>query len=112
MALDLFDTSRIPDNDAYWDALAERVTLGVKRRGYSSGVEWLTHSRASIVAASLILAAALAFLIVPRPNQSTSNLTSVSTRALAPSDDAGRAILLLGRPPSVGALLLDEREMK
>ena len=103
---DLFDTTRIADNDAHWEALARRVAKHAMRRSNASSVDWLTHRRAGVVAACLLLVASLFSLIGSANGPSTATLTTISTQALAPIDDAGEAIVLRDRPPAIGALLL------
>jgi hypothetical protein len=103
---DLFDTSQIRDDAAHWDALAERVAANAARESIESGFDWFAHSRTSWVAASLLLAAALAFMVLPAENTSARRFTAAWTQALAPADNVGRAIILQERPPAIGALLL------
>lgn len=106
---DLFDTRGIKDDPAHWEALAERVAREAARRSRSSqppGVGSLAASRAALIAASLLLAASLAFMTMssrqnPRPMAELG-------QALAPGDDVGRAFALTGRPPAVAALLFTE----
>jgi hypothetical protein len=105
---DLFDTSQVLDDAAHWDALAERVAADAAResiRGGGGGLDWFAHSRASWVAASLLLAAALAFIVLPAEDSSASSFSAVWVEALAPADDVGRAIILPDGPPVIGALL-------
>lgn len=110
---DLFDTSRVRDDAGYWDALAERIAADaarVSKEGWGGGFEWFAHSRASWVAASLVLAAAAAFLMLPSEASSTRNLNADWALALAPADDVGRALVLRDDPPAIGALLLGRRD--
>jgi hypothetical protein len=98
---DLFDTSRIPDDSGHWDALAERVAAGAGRESSRTGFALFAHSPGGWVAASLLLVAALAFLLLPADE------TSVTwVQALAPADDVGRAITLEDGPPPIAELLL------
>lgn len=101
-----FDTGQVRDDAGYWDALAERVAAHATRESKSSGFEWLAHSRASWVAASLLLAAALSFMTLPLESTSARGLGAEWRKALAPADDVGRAIILNDDPPAIGALLL------
>lgn len=103
---DLFDTHQVPDDAAHWDALAERVAADAARESKGSGLDWFAHSRASWVAASFLLAAALAFIVLPADDSSASGFSAVWAEALAPEDDVGRAIILPDGPPAIGALLL------
>jgi hypothetical protein len=106
---DFFDTSRIADNDAHWEALARRIADHAMRRLNATGVGWLTQWHAGVVAAGLLLVAALFALAGSADGLSTASLTAVSTQALAPIDDAGRAIILRDQPPAIGALLFSSR---
>lgn len=109
---DLFDTSQVRDDAGYWDALAERVAADAARvsREGGDGFEWFAHARASWVAASLLLAAALAFMALPTESSSAKSLSAEWAMALAPADDVGRAIILRDDPPAIGALLLGGRD--
>ena len=103
----LFDTTPIQDDAEYWDALAERVAANaaIESQGGGSGFDWLTQSSTSWIAASLLLAAAVAFMVAQTDNSSaTSN--AEWEQALAPADGVGTAIILRDAPPAIGALLL------
>ncbi len=103
---DLFDTSQIRDDAGHWDALAERVAADAARGSEGSGFRWFAHSRVSWVAASLLLATALAFMVLPARTSSARSFSAEWAQALAPADDVGRAIVLHDGPPAIGALLL------
>lgn len=106
---ELFDTHGVTDDAEHWDALAERVARGAVRRSDAirRGRGSLAASRVGLIAASLLLAASLAFLtMASRPG--TPRSTTMLGQALAPSDDVGRAIAMTGRPPALAALLFDE----
>lgn len=103
---DLFDTTQVRDDAAYWDALAERVAADAARESKAGGFDWFAHSRAGWVAASLLLAAALGFMVLPAEDSSARTFSAVWAQALAPADDVGRAIMLHDGPPAIGALLL------
>ena len=103
---DLFDTSDVRDDAGHWDALAERVAAHAARESNTGGFDWFAHSRASWVAASLLLAAALVFMVLPAENSPSRSFGAEWARALAPADDVGRAIILQDGPPAIGALLL------
>jgi len=109
---DLFNTSQIPDDTRHWDALAERVAADAARESKGEGFEWFAHSRASWVAASLLLAAALAFMGLPVEDSSAKNFSAGWAQALAPADDVGRAIISHDGPPAIGALLLGGESVK
>lgn len=108
---DLFDTSRIRDEAVHWDAMAERVVAEAVRRssragGGGRGFAWLGDSRASWVAASLLLAAALAFMAATPDDASTRSAGTSWAQTLAPADDVGKALISREGPPPIGALLL------
>lgn len=103
---ELFDTSQVRDDAGHWDALAERVAAGAARESNEGGFDWFSHSRASWVAASLLLAAALASMVLPAENSSARSFSAEWAQALAPADAVARAIILPDRPPAIGALLL------
>lgn len=104
---ELFDPRGVTDSAEHWDALAERVAREAVRRSRHGDRGALVASRAGLIAASLLLAASLAFLATAsRPG---SRRPPVELRqALAPSDDVGRAIASTGKPPAIAALLFDE----
>lgn len=104
---ELFDTRRVRDDDAHWDALAERVARQAARRSSEGGVVSLAASRAGVIAASLLFAVSLLYMTMSRGEGARSS--PVLGQALAPSDDVGRVIALTGRPPALGALLFDAR---
>jgi len=103
---DVFDTTQIRDDTAYWDALAARVAREAVHRSKQSGFDWFVHSRASWVAASILLAAALVLMVLPSQRESAKTFGAEWARALAPADDVGRAIVLRDGPPAIGALVL------
>ncbi len=90
---ELFDSSRIPDDPAHWDALAQRVAERARR---SAHFDW-AQSRAGWLAASLLLAGALAYGFLPRDEARLS---------LAPSDRLGQVFSTGDGPPDLAALLL------
>jgi hypothetical protein len=106
---DLFDTRQIRDDVAYWDTLALRVSAEAARRAKPRGSDWLVYSRTSWIAASLLLAAALAYMALPRDRTSARSVSTEWAQALAPADDMGKAITLEDGPPEIGALLLGGR---
>ena len=103
---DLFDTRQIPDDASYWDALAERVAAQAARDGSETVLDWIAHSRSTWIAASLLLAAGIAFMVLPVRGPSTPRLASVLSQPVTPVDDLGNAIASRDTPPSVGDLLL------
>jgi hypothetical protein len=107
---DLFDTSRLRDAPAHWDALAERVAATAARESARGGLVWFADSRAGWIAASLLLAAALAFTVLPAEDSGRGSLSLEWVQALAPADDIGKAIISADSPPAIGALLLDGRD--
>ena len=101
---ELFDTRQIPDDASYWDALAERVGAQAARDSSGSVLEWFAHSRSSWFAASLLLAAGIALMVLPVDDAAPSSGLTVS-QPVTPGDDLGKAIVSRDTPPSVGALL-------
>jgi hypothetical protein len=100
---DLFDTSRVPDDTVYWDALAARVATNALSQSRAGGLVRVAQSRAGWVSASLALAAALAFMLLPGGrNESLGDFSE----ALVPTDDVARAIIVSEAPPAIEALLL------
>jgi hypothetical protein len=106
---DLFDTTEVRDAPEYWDALAERVATAAARESSRSAIDWLANSRAGWVAASLLLAGVLAFIIATAEDQSVRSIVPEWAQSLAPTDDVGKAIVLRDSPPAIGALLLDAK---
>lgn len=107
---DLFDTAQVRDDPEHWDALAERIAATAARGSRQSGFGWLAHSRAGwVVAASLLLAAVLAFMMQPAEGSPARRVNSEWAEALAPTDEVGKAIVFRDRPPALGALLLAGR---
>ncbi|MGH7710744.1 MAG: hypothetical protein ACREOG_05645 [Gemmatimonadaceae bacterium] len=100
----LFDTTAIRDDAAHWDALAERIAANAARESTRSGFDWLARSRARWIAASLLLVAAVGFMMLERASAKT--LSAEWARAFAPRDEIGKAIVLYEAPPAIGALLL------
>ena len=101
-----FDTSNIPDDSAYWDALAERVTRASVRAPIAS--EWLSRGGTPwLVATSLACAASLilALLAHPQlqPQRSASNADWLAT--LSPHDAIGRSLASSESAPPIGELL-------
>lgn len=103
---DLFDTRQIRDDAAHWDELARCVSAEAARRSKAISSNWLTNSRTSWVAASLLVAAALAFMSLPDSDSSAASVGAAWAQTLAPADDLGWTITLEDGPPEIGALLL------
>ena len=104
---DLFDTTQVRDDPGHWDALARRVATTAARESRGSGFNWLANSRAGWIAASLLVAAVLAFIMLPSEDQSARSVVPEWAQSLAPKDDVGKVIALRDSPPAIGALLLD-----
>ena len=103
---DLFDTRQIPDDDAYWDALADRVAARAALDSDETVLDWFAHSRGSWIAASLLLAAGIAFMVLPVGDPSSPSLAPALSQSVTPGDDLGKALVSRDVPPSIGALLL------
>jgi len=106
---ELFDTSRIPDGDGHWDALASQVTAAARRATERSAGEWLAQARGSWMAASLILVSALALLALRTGGVAEQPLEAVWESTLAPAEGVGRAMTGSDGPPPIGALLLPDQ---
>lgn|SRR5690348_4395479 len=104
--VDVFDTSSIPDEPAYWDALASRIANAAPRS--RSGVAWVGSRRSGWMAAAYLAAAAAMVLAAvmatahPRGPATAAVLASV----LAPNDPLGRMVAGAA-PPSLAALSVD-----
>src|SRR5881397_784565 len=103
---DLFDTTRVRDEPAHWDALTERIAAHAARATDGGGVGWLAHSPAAWLGTALLLAAALAVMLLPAESSSARSLSAAWAQALAPADAVGKAIVSQDDPPAIGALLL------
>src|SRR5436309_1710959 len=97
---EFFDTSQVRDDPGHWDSLAGQVAAHSVREANMDGIRWLTHSRAGWVAASLLLVAALAFLLLPGADSSVRRFSAEWERSLVPADAIGRAIMRPEGPPS------------
>ncbi|HKV52786.1 MAG TPA: hypothetical protein VJO52_16445 [Gemmatimonadaceae bacterium] len=102
---DLFDTSPIPDEPSYWDALASRIVNAAPRR--RSGVAWVGSRRRGWLAAAYLTAAAAiamgAMMATRQPLRATP--AAVLAAVLVPNDPLGR--MLAGTtPPSLTMLPL------
>ena len=96
------DTSRIPDDPAYWRSLEARVTAAMLRR--ESVTQWLTTSRGAWVAAASIafVAAAAVSIVGPRlPQRATAPPLATF---LAPDDPLGQMLVDSTAPPMLAAL--------
>ena len=103
---ELFDTHRVRDHDEHWDALAARIATAATRQGTLGR---LADSRFVWVAASALLAAGLALLVLPDASRSSGTGRAEWTQLIAPADDIGRAIAAPDGPPPVGVLVLSDR---
>jgi anti-sigma-K factor RskA len=101
MVTNFFDTSSIPETDAYWNSLAARVTRAAQAR--RSGLGWLGAERSALLAAACIVAIAAAIGIASRRELATAPVSTLLV-ALMPSDAIGRIIVGAQEPPAVAAL--------
>jgi hypothetical protein len=116
MVPDLFDTSRIPDEPPYWDALAERVSARAAAASQAGAdpiaTPWLDRfSRSPIgwAAAVVLLATGLVMSRADGAGEGDdATLRAAWTTALAPADDVGSALSRVDAPPSLVALLLGD----
>ncbi|HKT06505.1 MAG TPA: hypothetical protein VJR24_01310 [Gemmatimonadaceae bacterium] len=101
---ELHDTSSIPDEPAYWDALTSRIASTAAQR--SSAVAWVGSRQIGwLTAACAAAAAAIAMAAViatARPRQA--NGTALLASVLVPNDAVGRVLAAASSPPSVSAL--------
>jgi hypothetical protein len=103
---ELFSTSGTHDDDAHWDALAARIAdRAISDSG--SGLTWFAHGTAGLIAASLVIAAALAAAAVPSRSAASANVIADITTAIAPSDIVGQSLAAPAQPPAIGALLFN-----
>jgi hypothetical protein len=103
---DLFDTRSIRDDPRHWDALAQRIATRARRESAPNGVEWLARSRIGWVAASLLLAAAVAIERVWLATPSRAAVGAAWIESLGPGDELGKAMTSLQRSPTLATLLL------
>jgi hypothetical protein len=99
---EIFDTRRVRDDDAHWQALAERVASNATA-GNTSGR--IATPAALWVGVSLAFAASLVLMILSGRPASSRDDTALRV-ALAPADDVGRTLALLDGPPKIGDLVL------
>lgn len=98
-----FDTSTVPDDAAYWDALTARVSTAIVRRRSVS--RWLTTGHGPwLAAASIACAAALMLgaLSMTRGRSAAGQDRLVLT--LRPTDRLGRRFMIADAPPLIGTL--------
>ena len=96
----LFDTSGIPDQPEYWDALSERVSAEVQRP--ASTFRLIAESRVSWTVAGLAAAAAIALLLLPPRAGANTEMAGL----LTPSDRLSKVITSADGPPELGELLM------
>lgn len=95
-----FDTSSIPDTDAYWEALAGRVAEAM--RTGRSGLAWLGAGRAAwLVAACMLAAAGVGVFARSRAAADSAPTFQLS---MAPTDTIGRLVLGGQGPPAIASL--------
>jgi hypothetical protein len=109
MSADLFDTHDVNDTPQHWSDLAERIAANASResraRGGGGALHWLSRARATSVAAVLVFVAVLLSLSLSRRAFADVTLQ----RALAPSDEVGKMLVMTDRPPALAAILLRGR---
>ncbi len=104
--------SRLPEEPAYWDALAERILQGVvsilDANRNKATAWWAPLARLStplLVAAALAIA--LAVVLLPAPAGARgAGAVSVMERAVTPIDPLVGRLLFGPAPPSIDDLLL------
>src|SRR5687767_5913066 len=82
--IDLFETTQVPDDLEYWDALAGRVAASARSRPNRSGFHWLGTSRGWAVA-SLLLAVMWTCVLLSAQGSSAGTRRDWA-QALAPPD--------------------------
>lgn len=101
---ELHDTSSIPDEPAYWDALTSRIASAAAQR--SSAVAWVGSRRTAWLTAACAGAAAViaiaTVIATARPRQT--NGAALLAAVLAPNDAVGRMLAAAPSPPSVSDL--------
>ena len=102
---ELFDTSGVRDDDAHWDALSAQIA-GRATRDSGGRLEWFARGPAGLVAASLVLAAALAAAVIPSRSAAGAGVVADIAAALGPSDMVGQSLTAPNEPPPIGTLLL------
>lgn len=101
---EFFDTSRVPDDPAYWHELEVRVGAALLRR--ASMTRWLTTGRSAwLAAASIAVAAALA-VSVAELRHDAGNAAEPQGLAIAivPTDHLGRLLAGSDVPPTLWEL--------
>lgn len=101
-----YDTSMIPDDAAYWDALGRRIATAALPRRSVAG--WLSSSRGAwILAASLGCAGAVGLYATRRLDQRGRSEAPLIA-ALMPADRLARALIEPDSPPMLTTLSLDQ----
>jgi hypothetical protein len=98
-----FETRGLPDDEAHWDALAAKVAAGA-RRGSTPPLDWIAHSRVSLVLASALLLLAGAWVLLPTGGSSR---PASLEQVIGPGDEIGQQMLTAESPPAVAALLFE-----
>lgn len=102
--------SRLPDDRAYWDDLAERIVAGAEpilRERRDGEAWWQPLSRWSRVIGVAAAAAALLVAGVGPPEAPTRQPDSLA-QVLAPEDPVGRAVVGGAAASEISALLMVE----
>ena len=99
---EFFDTKGIPDEPAYWDALAGRVAASAQAGGFArvaaSPAAW---------AAALLLVTAAGLLVLAARGRDRPDLGREIAQALAPADFPGGTLAGEEGTSAFGALLLE-----
>ncbi|MEX2272588.1 MAG: hypothetical protein WD690_14040 [Vicinamibacterales bacterium] len=102
---DLFDTRGVPDDQQYWDSLAQRVASAAVVGAKPDFIDWLGNSRASWIAASVIASLVFGLIVAPARRDSAPPAPADWQNALAPADDIAREVIVSDTPPPIGRLL-------
>ncbi|MEO7086508.1 MAG: hypothetical protein ABI442_04755 [Gemmatimonadaceae bacterium] len=99
-----FDTTSIPDDEPYWDALAARVALAAVREPVAS--DWLSSGTTPWIAAAALACAASLVLALVLSSTAGRGMDNVWSASLAPRDAVGRTFASGDAPPGIGEILV------
>lgn len=99
---EIFDTTDVRDDDAHWNALADRIAASAIAANRTNP---FAAPRALWIGVSLAFAASLVAMIASGQRAALRDAATINI-ALLPADDVGRTIALADAPPTVGELIL------
>jgi hypothetical protein len=104
---DFRDLSELPDDEAYWDGLEQRIVAGLGPRVPARSDAWWTPLAARAwTLGGLAAAAAIAALLLMPARDEARPVTESSLLLLPNSDPAFVTFVSAPGPPTVGSLLL------